>query len=457
MRSDESRRTINDRMLRTARPQLEGLEDRLLLYSTTGGDWAQPQRMTFSYVPDGTNIGGLSSALYSTLNSSNPAWQTTFKQAAAIWEQVANVNLVQVTDNGVALDSGSYQQGDPNNGDIRISAVPLGSGTLASTFAPPPINGGPDAGDISFNSTSNWSPSTGYDLLTVAIHEFGHALGMGHSAIASADMYAYYNGLKSSLTTDDIAGIHSVDNARQPDAWTVAFNNTSKANAADISSLIGDSAQLSVSSLDINTSASVGWFKVTVPSSTTGSMTVTMQSTNLSELSPRVQVYNAAGTSLGYGTAPGAYGATVSFTLSGVTSGTVYYIKTGAAGAGVTGAGGYGLQVNFGSATQPPITPPNTQVANQPDQGGGSLGDSIPIPSPSPSPRNYPVASRNELIAVGALLGYGDSLSLTTKQIRRDLHPQGPVTGDGLFSHTTVNHAHPSPIHRLGLHNHRHK
>jgi hypothetical protein len=45
---------------------------------------------------------------------------------------------------------------------------------------------------------------------TIAAHEFGHALGMGHSGIAAATMYpstSSCNANNRSLDTDDISGI----------------------------------------------------------------------------------------------------------------------------------------------------------------------------------------------------------------------------------------------------------
>ena len=164
-----------------------------------GGHWVYGSRITYSFVPDGTSVGGTPSVLFQTLNARFPTatWQQQFQKAAAVWQAVANINLAQVTDDGTAIGANGNQQDDPRFGDIRISAIPQSSGTLAVCFLPPPINGGSDAGDIVFNSSLTWQINSVYDLETVAIHEIGHALGMGHSQITYACMYAYYNGIEA--------------------------------------------------------------------------------------------------------------------------------------------------------------------------------------------------------------------------------------------------------------------
>src|SRR5208337_3951555 len=75
---------------RSARPLLENLEDRLLLYSTYGGTWVYGSRITYSFMPDGTNVGGISSVLFQTLDAkfSQATWELQFKKAAAVWQAV---------------------------------------------------------------------------------------------------------------------------------------------------------------------------------------------------------------------------------------------------------------------------------------------------------------------------------------------------------------------------------
>ncbi len=129
-------------------------------------------------------------------------------------------------------------------------------------------------------------------------------------------------------------------------------------------------------SLDITTSDQSEWFSANVPSTTTGTMTVTVQSSNLSSFAPKLVVYNSSLGIVGQVSAPNTLGATVSLTLPSVQAGQQYYFKVLQAG-GPGPIGAYGLLVNYGHQSQAPIPPPNTLVPGQPDQGGGVTDNAI--------------------------------------------------------------------------------
>jgi hypothetical protein len=82
-------------------------------------------------------------------------------------------------------------------------------GVLAHTFYPAPPNAEPVAGDMHFDADENWHAGSGVDLFSVALHEAGHALGLGHSDQLGAVMYPYYR-MSTGLTSDDIAGIQDL-------------------------------------------------------------------------------------------------------------------------------------------------------------------------------------------------------------------------------------------------------
>ena len=266
---------------RAVRPVPEFLEERLLLYSKLGDQFVYSSRITYSLMPDGTNVGGVSSVLFSTLNAkfATATWEAQIEQAASIWEAAANLNLALVSDGGEPVGTAGDQQDDPRFGDIRIGMVPLGSGVLAETFLPPPANGGTDAGDILLNSQINWQINSNYDLMSVMAHEFGHALGLGDVSSPTNPypvMYGDYIGINQALTADDIAGIQAVDGVRKFDAYNDnGSRNLTYSTAANITSQFASNAQLAIPSLDITTAGDSEWFYFTVPSTTTGTMTVT--------------------------------------------------------------------------------------------------------------------------------------------------------------------------------------
>lgn len=384
-----------------ARPTVEALEDRFLLSATTGGQWLKPQRITYSFVPDGTDIGGVSSNLQATLNArfATAAWKAQVANAAAAWQKVARVNLVQVPDDGSPVGVVGNQQSDPRFGDIRIGGYAQSSGQLGFAFLPQPYNSGTCAGDIFLNTTQSWQINgfTDYDLMTVMLHEFGHALGLDHSTDSTAAMWPAYNKILQDVTLDDTGGIRTIYNARQNDYFDANGTNNISFYADNISVYLNAAAQLTLTGLDSTPPAMIAngdpdWYRITVPAATSGTLVVKMQSSGLSVLSPSLAVYNATGTTLLGQQSSYAYGDTVSVTLTGVLPGQSYLIRAKGATTGNSGFGAYALQVNLGSSPLPAITPPNTTVALAADQGG--------------------VPSRGEAIVVGSLSGTGDTLRI---------------------------------------------
>ena len=64
-----NRSTLSQTRRRAVRPLVEGLEARLLLYSDLGDQWTYDSRITYSFMPDGTSVGGVPSVLFQTLNA----------------------------------------------------------------------------------------------------------------------------------------------------------------------------------------------------------------------------------------------------------------------------------------------------------------------------------------------------------------------------------------------------
>ena len=80
---------------------------------------------------------------------------------------------------------------------------------LAHTFYPAPPNPESIAGDLHFDDDELWDMLDGTDLFSVALHEAGHALGLGHSDRPGTVMYPYYRRVDS-LSGDDVAAIREL-------------------------------------------------------------------------------------------------------------------------------------------------------------------------------------------------------------------------------------------------------
>ena len=156
-------------------------------------------------VGDGWDGPGLGSAtlFYAFSNGSGqlPATQVAniVVSAFAQWSQYVQVNFAAGQSPAglktIALLFATGSHGDP---------YPFGpaGGILAHTFYPYPVNPEPIAGDMHFNNANRWDTPSGIDLFSVALHETGHALGLGHSDLPSAVMYPYYHKV-TTLTAED--------------------------------------------------------------------------------------------------------------------------------------------------------------------------------------------------------------------------------------------------------------
>lgn len=82
-------------------------------------------------------------------------------------------------------------------------------GTLAHAFAP-------TNGRFHYDADERWADGMirgAFDLETVAVHEIGHLLGLGHSSVEGAIMYpSISTGVRKSLHADDIQGIRALYN-----------------------------------------------------------------------------------------------------------------------------------------------------------------------------------------------------------------------------------------------------
>jgi hypothetical protein len=439
------------------------LEDRVVPYTTTGNAWPNPQVITISFVPDGTIVGSngngyIYSNLFQTFNAkfgSASVWENQILKAAQVWAQQTNINFAVVPDNGTPIGQGAYQQGDPNMGDIRISGYNFGTGTLASADLPPPGNNYSIAGDVQFNTGQSFNIGSTYDLFTVAAHEMGHALGLGESCNSLAVMYGVYQSARSGLNSDDISGIRAVysgGNPRSPDTYYGGSTpNNSFASAANITSLIEPSTlTVVVNNLNISSTSVTEYYTFTAPVGSAGSMTVSVQSTGLSLLDPKLTIYAADQTTvLGTATGSGEQGNTLTVTVNGISPGQQFYVKVAGAVSTSFGTGAYALTLNLGTSGAPTVPLPSMQLLNgNPIQGSAGLpqqsGDDDDNGGPGQAGLQLPGANTQSQphlpAAVAPQLSVTAALPGTGPQATQQAHPSAavlplvPVMVDATFS-----------------------
>ena len=179
--------------------------------STTPGKWGSPvlgtgATVTWSVMGGGVSCAAeLSGCTTTALTSLLPSgFLGQIQQAFDAWSAVANIDFLQVSDDGAALDAPTHA------GDIRIGARSIdgGFGTLAYAYYPP-LNGVSAAGDIFLDTAENWTigfDGQGYDVFQVLAHEIGHAIGLDHVTDSAALMNARYTEDFRGPQADDIAG-----------------------------------------------------------------------------------------------------------------------------------------------------------------------------------------------------------------------------------------------------------
>lgn len=190
-------------------PASEDLINGVPVFRCADDSGSGPVGQSIPLVGEGWDGPGLGSAALSygfyNMTAQLPAKQVIKAIASAFsqWSEYAAVSFTPVSSPwgnatiGILFATGAHGDGYPFG--------PAG-GVLAHTFYPFPVNPEPIAGDMHFNDANAWGIGSNIDLFSVALHETGHALGLGHSDLPTAVMYPYYRQVEG-LSQEDVGAV----------------------------------------------------------------------------------------------------------------------------------------------------------------------------------------------------------------------------------------------------------
>lgn len=344
--------------MNAAKLKAEQLEDRNMP-SIFGNPWQLATGLTMSFANEGVQYSSqtwgqssFANRLYSELGGamSQNVWQEELLRAMYTWTSVANINVGLVADSGRAFGPDGYSP-DEAQATFRVGTVTTGTDVVATSLPNHPLSG-LYAGTVMLNEAWTFTKGGGngtFDLYTVALHEFGNALGVADLDSSSANaMYGHYIGARTGLSAADVSSAQALYGARLPDA-TEALNNsrTTAPLLLNVSDPAAGGKLRSVADGDITVSGDADWYKVVTPLGTS-QITVRLGTAGKSLLAGRVEVYNAAGTLIASATNTSPLQGDTVLTVSGLSGLTSYFVKVTAGRTDTFFTGAYQLRVGYG-------------------------------------------------------------------------------------------------------------
>lgn len=350
--------SVGQTMSNKFRPNLLSLESRESPASF-GSPWLNPANITVSFAPDQTRVVGTVSQLHTAMDAAFPAssWNNILLSSLQQWASHANLNFGVQVDSGVAFGAAGFSQGDPRFGDIRIGGTPLSPEVYAVASPPDAATSGTWAGDILFNTNTNYQGQQGL-LQAVALHEFGHALGLDNSTTANAVMSNGIDPARTTLTAEDISRIQELYGTRAPDSYEGARGNNTLRTAAQFQQPVAYKGETPLVAIaDLTTQQDRDFFKFQIPDGNDDpnqSVTVRVQTAGLSLMTPHVRVLDNAGRVLAQQRSTNIQGDVLQLQLQNLAPGRDYFVSVRGAQEGAHAIGRYGVSVRFDKTSGTP-------------------------------------------------------------------------------------------------------
>jgi hypothetical protein len=323
-------RTKHLRGRRQTCASVEVLESRQLLAASAPG-WENVSRLSLSFAPDGTSAAGQTSSTFSKLSAlgSTSVWQQTILDAFQTWAAHSRINVGVVNDSGVAAGVPGDLQQDTRFGDIRVVTIGLSSDVAALSVMRNETQAGTWFGDLVINS--NYNITNVDSLYNLALHEAGHIFGLESSTDPASPMYStLQTSGRKSPTTQDVSDLQLVNGVRTADAYDSVTPNETLASATLLTTTgdagwNGGEAPI-IAWAELQSSSDVDYFRINAAPDYTGTVSFRLQTTGLSQLRGRIQVYNGAGQLLGSASTTNS-NTDLRVAVSGSTGSETFYVK----------------------------------------------------------------------------------------------------------------------------------
>ncbi|XP_068327703.1 metalloendoproteinase 2-MMP-like [Pyrus communis] len=193
--------------------------------------WPQNRRdLTYAFLPENELSDAVKTVFVGAFQRWSAATPLTFKETTSFYS----------ADIKIGFFVGDHGDGEPFDGVL---------GTLAHAFSPP-------SGRLHLDGDENWvitgdisksSVKSAVDLESVAVHEIGHLLGLGHSSVEDAIMYPTISSRtkKVELASDDVLGIQTLYGANPNyDGTTTSAPSTQARDTSAAGDHLGSTSRL---------------------------------------------------------------------------------------------------------------------------------------------------------------------------------------------------------------------